>query len=91
MVYVFLFACGVYELCVLVFVCRVRNVLWLPVTANVVHTSLILVTLMTEAIRSFETSILTRATRRLIPEAGVLHNHRHKNLKSYIALTGWAL
>jgi hypothetical protein len=26
-----------------------------------------------------------------IPEYGVLHNHRRENLKSYMALTGWAL
>jgi hypothetical protein len=26
-----------------------------------------------------------------IPEGGVLHSHRHENLKSYIALTGWPL
>jgi hypothetical protein len=26
-----------------------------------------------------------------IPEDGILHSHRHENLKSYIALTGWAL
>jgi hypothetical protein len=26
-----------------------------------------------------------------IPEDGILHSHRSENLKSYIALTGWAL
>jgi hypothetical protein len=26
-----------------------------------------------------------------IPEDGIPHSHRHENLKSYIALTGWAL
>jgi hypothetical protein len=26
-----------------------------------------------------------------IPEDDILHNHRRQNLKSYIALTGWAL
>jgi hypothetical protein len=26
-----------------------------------------------------------------IPEDDILHSHRHENLKSYIALTGWAL
>jgi hypothetical protein len=26
-----------------------------------------------------------------IPEEGILHSHRCKNLKSYTALTGWAL
>jgi hypothetical protein len=34
---------------------------------------------------------LTRVTRRHIPEDGILHGHRRENLKSYIALTGWAL
>jgi hypothetical protein len=26
-----------------------------------------------------------------IPEDDILHSHRRENLKSYIALTGWAL
>jgi hypothetical protein len=26
-----------------------------------------------------------------IPEDGILHSHHRENLKSYIALTGWAL
>jgi hypothetical protein len=26
-----------------------------------------------------------------IPEDDILHSHRRKNFKSYIALTGWAL
>jgi hypothetical protein len=26
-----------------------------------------------------------------IPEDGILHSHRRKNIKSYTALTGWAL
>jgi hypothetical protein len=47
------------------------------------------VTLMIEAIRPSEKSILTRATRRHIPEDSILHSHRLENLKSYIALTGW--
>jgi hypothetical protein len=33
----------------------------------------------------------TRATRRNNPEDTILHSHRRENLKSYIALTGWAL
>jgi hypothetical protein len=37
------------------------------------------------------TSGLTRATWRNIPEDDILHSHRHDTLKSYIALTGWAL
>jgi hypothetical protein len=36
-----------------------------------------------EAIRSSETSVHTRFTRRRIPEDGILHNHRRENLKSY--------
>jgi hypothetical protein len=67
-----------------------RSVRRLVVTANVPG-SPILVTLMIEAIRSSETSVPTRATLRAIPEDGILHSHRRENLKSYIALTGWAL
>jgi hypothetical protein len=49
-----------------------RSELWLLVTAKV-PSSLILVSLVMEDIRFFETSDLTRATRRNIPEDGILH------------------
>jgi hypothetical protein len=68
-----------------------RSELRLIVIANVVPNSQILVTLIMEAIRSSETSVLRRATQRHISEDGILHSHRRENLKSYIGLTGWAL
>jgi hypothetical protein len=59
--------------------------------ANIIPSSPILVTLMMEELSSSETSVLTRATRRNIPEDVILHSPCRENLRSYIALTGWTV
>jgi hypothetical protein len=64
---------------------------WLLVTASIVPSSPILVTLMKVALRSSETSVLTRATRRNTPEDAILHSQRHENLKSYISQVAWTI
>jgi hypothetical protein len=57
----------------------------LLVTAYVVPSSLIVsILMMVEAMRSFKTFDLTRATQCHISEDDILHSQHHENLISYI-------
>jgi hypothetical protein len=55
----------------------------LLVTASIVPSSPILVTLMKELLSSSKVSVLTRGTWRNMPEDTIFHSHHHENLKSY--------
>jgi hypothetical protein len=57
---------------------EIRSVLQLQDTVNVVPSSPIIFSLIMEAIRSSETSVLTRATRSSMPEGAILHSHRRE-------------
>jgi hypothetical protein len=48
-------------------------------------------TLKMEAKRSSETLVHTISTRRHIPKHGILHSHRHEDLKSYKDLRGLSI
>jgi hypothetical protein len=56
-----------------------RSVCQLLVTANITTSSPI-PTLMMEALCSYDNSVLTTATCRHIPEAGILHSHDREEL-----------
>jgi hypothetical protein len=57
-----------------------HNVIRLLDAANIVPSSPILLSLIKEAINSSETSVITRAARRHIPEDGTLHSHSREHL-----------
>jgi hypothetical protein len=68
------------ELCI----AFLHSVLWLLVTVNVVPTSPILVTPMMEAVCSSETTVLTRAIQRNIPE-DIFHVHSISSQHALVA------
>jgi hypothetical protein len=61
-----------------------RSVRRMLLTAND-PSSQILVILMMKVLNSFETSVLSRATRLNIPEEDITQSHRRGNFKSHIA------
>jgi hypothetical protein len=64
------------------FIIRVTTIGELGTKLAVVRSSAILFTLTMEALSSSETSVLTRSTRRNIPEDTSVHSYSCENLKS---------
>jgi hypothetical protein len=77
--------------------CYDRNVCFTPSSGMWCHVVLVrtngskkhITSLVLEAIRSSETSVLTRATWRQIPEDGILHSHRREKTSDLTSVLHW--
>jgi hypothetical protein len=65
-------------------VIRVTRIGGLGTTLALTSNRRTLVSLMMEGLRSSKTLVLTRASRRNLPEDGILHSYRCENLKYYM-------